>query len=230
MDQVLDLLRRSDRSFRRARGAHRRLLIALLLVVGPFYIGSLIFAGIGLVHAWQGGDWLEMFWHPFAIAAPFATSLTKFAVIPDDRQVLYQPIADLRVAIRSGDEALAPKSEPAVSAAPFVFGPTGRVRVGPLRRPQSTAGTVYMICGGLALMALIISVPAAMAAGSLLAALIVSASLAPLAGLLLLLGARTLGSFSVYQMKPAEDPAPSGLGMQAGSPAGATTVPLVAEL
>ena len=197
MDQVLDLLRRSDRSFRRARGAYRRLLIALLLVVGPFYIGSLIFAGVGLVHAWQGGDWLEMFWLPFAIAAPFATSLTKFAVIPDDRQVLYQPIADLRVAIRSGDEALAPKAELAVSAAPPLFDPTGRTRIGPLRRPQSTAGTVYMICGGLALMALIISVPAAIAAGSSLAALIVSATLAPLACLLLLVGVRTLGSFSV---------------------------------
>ena len=197
MDQVLDLLRRSDRSFHRARSAHRRLLIALLLVIGPFYLGALIFAVVGLVHACQGGDWLEMFWLPFAIAAPFATSITKFAVIPDDRQALYQPVTDLRAAIRSGDEALAPKAEPADSAAPFVFDPTGRVRVGPLRRPPSTAGTVYMICGGLALMALIISVPAAMAAGSSLAVLVVSTSLAPLAGLLLLLGARTLGSFNV---------------------------------
>lgn len=202
MDKVLDLLRRSDGSFRGTQHRQRRVLLTLALTVGPIYLGTLVLAVVLLIRTWQGGDWLVEFWGPFAATAPFSTSLIRVAIYDDDRKPLFAPAAELRNAVRRADDAVAPKVEPPAGASEISApSPFSGGRIGPVRRTTSMAGLVAIICGVAVLVVLAIWVPAFLSTGvgdvGVRGAGISTAALLPLACLLFLYGARAYGRFTI---------------------------------
>jgi hypothetical protein len=202
LDQALDLLRRSDRSFQRTQHRRRRVLLALALTVGPIYLGGLALAVILLIRVWQGGDWLIDFWGPVMSALIFPVVIARVTIYEDSRKPLFEPIAALRDALRRGDDARAPKVNPPAGSAelpPPTSVATGRI--GPVRRASGMAGLVAILCAVGALVLLAICVPAFlttnMGQAGVIGAAISAAALLPTALLLLLYGMRSYGRFSV---------------------------------
>jgi hypothetical protein len=161
---VPDLLARSDPSFARTQHRLRTLKFWTLGIFGCLYVGSLVFYVVAIVATWRDGDWLS-YWAGVIIVGPVGIGLARVVLWRDERADLFAPVAELRQAIRNGDETLAPVAEISwelprdISADP--------VRIGPLRRPKAT-GTVATLWGIAVLVLLVpgVGVPLALGAGN----------------------------------------------------------------
>src|SRR5258706_12248548 len=175
---VPDLLARSDRSFARTQHRMRTIKLWILGIVGCLYVGFLVLFAVAFVVVWHEGDWLS-YWAVLASVGPIGVGVARVALWRDSRADLFAPIAELRQAIRDGDETRAPVAE--TSREPSGDVPADPSRLGPLRRPTATGAVATL--WSLAVLALVVpcvGVPLALGAGNgHLALLLVAAALPP---------------------------------------------------
>jgi hypothetical protein len=175
---VPDLLARSDRSFARTQHRLRTIKVWILGPFGCLYVGSLVYWTVAFVAVWHDGDWL-FYWAGLMGVAPIGIGFARFALWRDSRADLFAPVAQLRQAIRDGDETLAPVAEtPREPTSDVSSDPS---RLGPLRRPAAT-GTIatLWVIAALVLLVPCVGVPLALGAGNgSLALLFAAAGLLP---------------------------------------------------
>src|SRR5579859_1017417 len=185
---IPELLARSDRSFARTQHRLRTIKFWILGVFGCLYVAILVSSVVEFVVTWHAGDWLS-YWAGFIGVAPLGIGLVRIALWRDSRADLFAPVADLRQAIRDGNETIAPVAEMSLVGSRDVSGYS--VWLSPLRRPAAT-GTVATLWSIAALVLLVpgVGVPVALGAGNGHLALLLAAAGLPMGLVCTLLGWR----------------------------------------
>ena len=167
----------------------------ILGLFGCLYVGSLVFYAVSFVAVWHEGDWLS-YWAAFLGVGPLGLGFARVALWRDSRADLFAPVAELRQAIRDGDNTIAPVAE--TLREPTSDASADPSRLGPLRRPTAT-GTVATLWGIAVLVLLVpcIGVPLALAAGNGHLALLLAAAGLPPGLVCILLGWRFISPLFV---------------------------------
>ncbi len=137
---IVALLSLTDGQFKRALWRLRHLKAWLLAPLFIIHAGSLVGDTIWLLNVWRGDDWLN-FWMPFVFTAQFSIAVARLSSWRNERAHLYAPVAELRDAVRTGDETRAPRKEIPSGDDANIFGVT---RVGPLNRPKNNAAVILL--------------------------------------------------------------------------------------